>query len=562
MADNKVVWDDPNVVWDDEQSNSVGLSPEAKSFLAGEKSNTNPLQDFVNAGARAIGKTALGIGGLVSPTLREKAAAVQEPYTGAGKAGQLVGNIAAQFAPAGLPGKIAKGITNPALRNTVRLGLDAGMSGLVGAGQAGGNIEQGLIDASITAGLGAMGHAAGMVMSRFGRNIQMKSMSPRSIDYKEGFTPEKFDAAAKSLGLKGSLQDSYKQIVDKLSDYRIRRNDLLGSAADPQLVFTPKTQHKQLLGGPSVTERSSNLRTSEITNRPANVYQMGPTDPGNVKQAIVTERYPGNDAFGKWRKESIETKLDEAKDAQLIEVINAEAVRNGTLKRAQEEAQRMGLPIPTKITDVYDVSVKGGVNLQAAIKEAKNELSKDIGRLKHLGLGPKIMERFEELEKQIAASLGPMGTTTVEIAENAKESIGLLGAWAYGAREIDSNATEIAANALYTKVRKAIEDAMPDKGELRALNSAMKDLIPIRNAMIARIPVEERNSIASLADITAMIPVMMSGNAGYAALPMLTRMQKSMRMGNWLNRTAPNVPRTGVNIGRALSAAFPSLQNQ
>lgn len=408
------------------------LSPEATKAFTETQPPSAPVSEFVNAGSRAIGKTMLGIGGLVSPKLKELAGNVKEPTTGYGEAGKVVGNIAAQLFPGNKAASLVKGISSPFLRNTARIGIESGVSGIIGAGQSGGDKEQGLIDAGITAGMGTFGTLAGMAIGRFGKNVQMKGMMPRSTDWKEGFD---YKTVAK-LGLKGNLQQSYKQVVDKLSSLRKTRNTLL--SANPNLQ----------------------------------------------------------------------------------------------------------------------------VDMGTALTEAKQELSTAISQLKHVGMAPKIESVFDELETQIRAGLGPNGEAAIDLAENAKESIGLLGAWAYGSREFDANATEIAANVLYTKVREAIERAIPNKGLLKDLNKQMKELIPVRNAMIARIPVEERNSIASLADITAMLPTMVTGNPLHAALPILTRAQKSMRFGNFMTRTAPNIPRLGTNLGRTTVGAIPSLLDE
>jgi hypothetical protein len=408
------------------------LSPEAQNALLGNIPESRPIQEFINASAEQVGRTALELGGIVVPKLKEYAEEnYVPPGTTAGKAGKLLTDIGVQLLPGGRIAKAAEVIKNPLLRAGARIGTEAGVAGILGEAQAGGNREQGLIDAGITAGMGIFGHLAGLAMSRYGHHVQMKGMMPRTKDWKEGFDPKVIG----KLGLKGNLQQSYEQVLGKLSKLRTERNAL-------------------------------------------------------IKQT------PG-----------LEIDIGKIMDSAEAEIIG------------------------------------------------------NVSKLKHAGMAQSINNAFGKIKKDILDSVGQQTDLPIEIVENAKESIGLLGAWAYGSRELDANATEIVANVLYTKLRQAIENKLPTGTRVHDLNAEMAKLIPIRNAMIARIPVEERNSVASLADVAALIPMMMSGNPLHAALPMLTRTQKSMRMGNWFTRTAPNVPGMGTNIGRVLAGGTQGTPN-
>ena len=116
----------------------------------------------------------------------------------------------------------------------------------------------------------------------------------------------------------------------------------------------------------------------------------------------------------------------------------------------------------------------------------------------------------------------------------------MTGSWAYGRGDRDANVKELVANTLYSKLRAAIEQSLgPQGAEVKALNRQMQDLIPVKHAMMARLPVEQRNQVFSLTDIAAMIPAIVTGDVRMLALEGLTRGQKNIRYGNLARRAFP-----------------------
>lgn len=179
----------------------------------------------------------------------------------------------------------------------------------------------------------------------------------------------------------------------------------------------------------------------------------------------------------------------------------------------------------------------GQVDMKQIFDEAERELGKDVGNLKFAGQGQKAREALESLRDDVLASSATGGTVDLRAAENAKEAFGKLGAWSYGRSDPESAVTEQVANRVYFKMKEAIEKALANQGpRVKVLNKQMQDLIPVKNAMLARIPVEERNNIFSLGDIAAMIPAALSGNVAELGLVGLSKAQRSTRFGNWLVR--------------------------
>jgi hypothetical protein len=221
---------------------------------------------------------------------------------------------------------------------------------------------------------------------------------------------------------------------------------------------------------------------------------------------------------------------------------------------------------------LIDPNIK--VDLAPAFDSARSQLLQDVKDLKYAGRGKQIVAAFDKLKQDVMSSLpkqaGPTGgswpgsiagkgkaqvNTTVPLtnAEDAKESFGILGSWAYGRQDLESSAVEKAANTVYLELKKAVESAVPDAGQLKLLNSQMKELIPVRNAMLSRIPVEDRNRMFSLADITAIVPAAVTGDISKLALLAGTRAQKSLRFGNFLVNNAGSATGAAAGLGKLLN---------
>jgi len=179
------------------------------------------------------------------------------------------------------------------------------------------------------------------------------------------------------------------------------------------------------------------------------------------------------------------------------------------------------------------------VDLGAAFDDAIKEVGENARALKYGHMGQDAIDGINAMKSDYETLLGE-GKLDVDIrlAENAKEHVGTLGAWAYGGKDPKASIDEAVANTAYLKIKDRIEKSLgPQGAQVKALNNQMHELIPIKHAMLTRLPVEERNRMFSLADITAMLPAVATGNVGHLSLLGLTRAQKSLRFGNWLNRT-------------------------
>jgi len=200
------------------------------------------------------------------------------------------------------------------------------------------------------------------------------------------------------------------------------------------------------------------------------------------------------------------------------------------------------------------------VDLHEVFDQALADVSKEAVSLGYGPMGKKAMEQITNMRADVADLLGAKTLQGLPVdvskAENLKEFLGTLGSWSYGRGDPDAKVTELVANTLYSKVRQGIEKSLGSQGpQVKALNAQMQKIIPVKNAMMARLPVEERNRLFSLTDIAAMLPAVATGDARLLALEGLTRAQKSLRFGNWLNRGLPQG--AGRMVGGAAQVASP-----
>jgi hypothetical protein len=192
------------------------------------------------------------------------------------------------------------------------------------------------------------------------------------------------------------------------------------------------------------------------------------------------------------------------------------------------------------------------VDLDTAFHEAEQEILKKVKDLKLAGRSESVQKAFYSIYDDVQKARGYDLMVSVPEAENAKEAMGFLGAWTYGRQDPDSMAMELAANTIYPKIRQAIEKALPQGTQVADLNAQMQKLIPVQNAILARTPVEYRNRIFSLADITAAIPAMVTGRGGELALILASRLQKEHRFGAWLTRNAESATGATSALGKLI----------
>ena len=180
------------------------------------------------------------------------------------------------------------------------------------------------------------------------------------------------------------------------------------------------------------------------------------------------------------------------------------------------------------------------VDLNSVFPDIIKEVQGNAADLKYGHMGTHAVEGVQSMQKDLEEILGGKMNVDISQAENLKEFLGTLGAWSYGRGDPEAKVSELVANTAYSKMRAAIENSLGTQGpRVHDLNRQMQELIPVKHAMLSRLPVEERNRMFSLSDIAALLPAIATGDPRMLALEGLTRAQKSLRFGNWLNRAVP-----------------------
>jgi hypothetical protein len=115
-----------------------------------------------------------------------------------------------------------------------------------------------------------------------------------------------------------------------------------------------------------------------------------------------------------------------------------------------------------------------------------------------------------------------------------KQGAGTKGAWHYLVSP-DAKAMDIVYNAFYDKLKKEIERVGAEAGvkNIKQLNKAMSELIPIKSAVIRRMPVADRNNLISLTDSILGLGAVFNPKA--IALLGLSKLSKSGRFMSYLH---------------------------
>ena len=124
------------------------------------------------------------------------------------------------------------------------------------------------------------------------------------------------------------------------------------------------------------------------------------------------------------------------------------------------------------------------------------------------------------------------GVLDLADATTAKQAVGELGAWLHdvtGKTTSDADRVlEKVANRFYGHLKRAIEAQA--KGDVAAINKEIGELIPIRHAIIRRIPIAERASVLNATDIVGGAAAVIDPSA--LGLSIAGRLLKSGRVAN------------------------------
>lgn len=170
-------------------------------------------------------------------------------------------------------------------------------------------------------------------------------------------------------------------------------------------------------------------------------------------------------------------------------------------------------------------------------------------------------EALERIREAVEFGLNERGVNlgrgVLNLADGnvAKQAVGELGAWIHditGKTTTDADRVlEKVANRFYAHLKTAIERKAT--GDIAAVNRELSELIPIKAAIIRRIPVAERSNVLNAGDLAAGIGTVVHPSA--LGLSIANRLLQSGRAANVLSK-AGRVDATGAaTTGARLTGA-------
>jgi len=205
-----------------------------------------------------------------------------------------------------------------------------------------------------------------------------------------------------------------------------------------------------------------------------------------------------------------------------------------TLAKTNAEMNRISGELKSRLRNS-----KVAVNLNDVLNDTVSSLTSN--KKASFGDNSSISRIVESLKSEVADVGGRNGIVDLLEANVIKRGAGTKGSWVFGMADPDSRATERVYTEFYNKLKVAIEDAAEasDQGGIKELNKQLSELIPINNAVLRRIPVEERNNALSLTDIISITGSFLDPSA--LALTGVNRLSKSGKVGELLQRAGESI---------------------
>jgi len=159
-----------------------------------------------------------------------------------------------------------------------------------------------------------------------------------------------------------------------------------------------------------------------------------------------------------------------------------------TITKTHAKLNELGQQLKTTLKDT-----DAKINLPAVLRRTAERLGADkAGTFGDNAALDRVLDQIADEVKRVGDDIDLVAAT------NVKRGAGNKGAWAYNRPEADASAIERAYTEFYSVLKEEIEKAAPEG--VRAINKQLSELIPIQNAALRRLPVEQRNNVFSLTD--------------------------------------------------------------
>ena len=236
----------------------------------------------------------------------------------------------------------------------------------------------------------------------------------------------------------------------------------------------------------------------------------------------------------------------QVKDGFNIATINDNNL-NGTLNQTLTKTKALMGDLSSQLASKLQGST-AGIDLADVFDKTTNDLTSQQGKLAGFGQNTATGRVLQQLQDEVL-SANPTGQLSIPDAQTVKQATGGMGAWQYGSADPDASAKETVYNTFYRNLKTEIENKSP--AGVKEINQKLSDLIPVMNAVIRRIPIAERNSAISLADMVGLVGSVINPAA---AIPTAANMAAhSGVVGGLLSKMAPSLqkiaPAAGMSAG-------------
>ena len=206
-----------------------------------------------------------------------------------------------------------------------------------------------------------------------------------------------------------------------------------------------------------------------------------------------------------------------------------------------------------------DVVAKTHIKLNQLGLELKNKLK---GSTETIDLNSIYSDTEKALQKDLSSNFGENGAIrrvlgglkdeighvssngSVDLVQSnlIKRGAGTKGAWSFGNPDPDANATEKVYDKFYNILKTKIEQTAPEG--IEEINKKISELIPISNAALRRLPIQQRKEILDFTDSLGLFASVFDPRA--LLLIGAKKLSRSGKFGNFLVKAGERTPSRGV----------------
>jgi hypothetical protein len=168
-----------------------------------------------------------------------------------------------------------------------------------------------------------------------------------------------------------------------------------------------------------------------------------------------------------------------------------------TLEKSNIALDRLSTQLDKKLAENPEIRL----NVIDVLGKVEEKLAKEIQQGKHIGKQQEIRNAVNKFTNDIIEN-APDGAVDLLQANTIKRAVGDISALNAINPTAEITASKAVANEFYFGLKEAIEKAAPQG--IRDINKQMSEIIPIRSAVIDRVPIDGRNEFFSLKTMLAL----------------------------------------------------------